>query len=161
MIRALRLAGIVITLLLCTFTALKLVKMSRIRGILPGPDPQVKQITDKAVLPGRYGDAYWVAWDSVDISLPTPYRMNLSVEVWKRYERGDSIELLYFPGDVAPYHREDIFASNGNLAFEGVLFALWISSFVTLILLEFRASRCGGGRKRRSRRGSRDTPGAP
>jgi hypothetical protein len=128
-----RLIGIVVLLCLTCFTSNKLIKMAQIRGFIRGPVPVAKVITSKAVLTGDYGNAYWIAWDNADIHAPSRARTNLSPGTWQALSIGDHIEVLYFSGDQWPYLRQDIFADNGNFAFDGLLLTVWLAGIVVLV----------------------------
>lgn len=111
---------------LAFFTSAKLLKMARIRGFIEGPPPVSKRITDKAVLQGKYGDSYWIAWDGADIRRPSKSRLNLPEEAWGRYSVGDQFQVFLFPGETWAYSREDIYVSDGNFVFDLILLSLWL-----------------------------------
>ncbi|HEX8309793.1 MAG TPA: hypothetical protein VF614_00650 [Chthoniobacteraceae bacterium] len=138
MITVLRLIGIGALVWLTYFTGTKLTKMAQIPGFISGPAPETKVITSKTILPGSYGDAYWLAWNDVGIRTPSRDRINLPRDVWQSYSRGDRIEVLYFAADPWPYHRMDIFAENGSFVFDAVLLAAWLAGIVTLSTLQIR-----------------------
>ncbi len=130
--------GLVLLLLLACFTTNKLIKMAKIRGFIPGPAPEVKIVTGKIASRDRDRAVFWLAWDNADIHVPGRNRINLSKEVWQSFNVGDSIEILYFPGDRWPYTRRDIFADDGNFAFDEILLTLWVAGIVTLATFQIR-----------------------
>jgi hypothetical protein len=146
MTTVLRLAGIAALLWLSFFTGAKLIKMAQIRGFFRGPTPESKLITAKATEPGSYSDVFWIAWNDADIRTPSRNRINLPKHVWESYTVGDHIDILYFPGDLWPYHRDDIFAENGNFLFDSVLLCAWIIGIATLVSFQIR--RFLGSRRR-------------
>jgi hypothetical protein len=141
MMTFLRVLGIVAFALLTWFTSAKLIKMAQIRGLISGPVPESKTITSKIVLEDNYGEAYWLAWNDVDIRRRSRDRINLPQDIWRQYSVGDQIEVLYFPGDRKPYHRRDIFAENGNFAFDGGLLTVWLLGLATLTIFQVRHLR--------------------
>lgn len=138
MTTVLRLIGIVTFTWLMCFTGAKLVKMAQIRGFISGPTPESKVVTAKTTEPSDYDDVYWLAWNDAEIDVPSRERINLPKDVWENYNVGDRIEVFYFPGDPLPYHRKDIFADNGNFAFDGILLFAWLSGIVTLSAFQVR-----------------------
>ena len=136
-----RIVGIACLLFLTWFTGSKLVKMAKIRGFVAGPAPQAKIITNKAVLAGSSGDAYWIVWDGADIRTPGRNRVNLPKEVWDRFQLDDPIAVYYFPGEEWAYTREDIYASDENFIFDGVLLTGWIAGIAALGFLQLRHMR--------------------
>ena len=48
-------------------------------------------------------------------------RINLPEKLWGSCNIGDEIEIINVPGDSSAYHREGIFASDGNFALDRVL----------------------------------------
>ena len=147
MLTLVRLSGVIVCLLLATYTSSKIVTMAKIRGWLSGEPPIAKVVSDRAVIEGSYGDDYWLAWDGADIAKPGPNRINLSKEVWSRYAVGDPIEVFYFRSSKWPYHKDGIVASNENFVFDGILLSCWGVGIVVLCIFELRAWR-----KRKSQR---------
>lgn len=107
--------------LLITVTGPKMYKMVLIRGWVPGATVRRKIVTDMKMTAssGRVtSNAYWVSWDGQGASRIGPKRMNLPEEVYKGIEIGDELEVITLFGEKTPYHREGIFASNGNFIFD-------------------------------------------
>jgi hypothetical protein len=101
-----------------SFTANKLDKMRRIRGWKPGAQIQSQTVHDKS-RDGPTGG--WIALSDRSVHDPGDHRLFLPTEVWNRYEVGDSIEVIYLADDPSPFHREDIYANDGNFVFDNVL----------------------------------------
>ncbi|SMP70722.1 hypothetical protein SAMN06265222_113113 [Neorhodopirellula lusitana] len=101
-------------------TCKKIMRMQMIRGERVGAEIQSKVITSKL----SRSDDYLFAWDGADVTKRSDQRIFLPPEVWERYDVGDSIDLVFVPGRTSPYHRDGIFASDGNLIFDYVLLAI-------------------------------------
>jgi hypothetical protein len=98
------------------FTSNKLDRMRQIRGWKPGATIRTQLVHDRWVDNARA--AYWISLTDEDIRVPGDHRLNLPPQVWNRYQAGDPIEVVYLPGDLSPYHREDIYAEDGNFVFD-------------------------------------------
>lgn len=122
------------------FTNHKLEQMKMIRGFAPGAIRLDVAVTNT----GRdtAGNAYWVAWnDSAAVKLGRQ-RMNLPRGIWVPLEKGDTIEVTYLPGSRAAYHRNGIYAGDGNFRFDRALRAVeWL-----LVILSGGAFVVGGVR---------------
>jgi hypothetical protein len=105
------------------FTTSKLHAMRQIRGELPGAKTERQIITDLWESPavGTSSPGHWVAWNGWDVHKSGSQRAFLAKEAWRRYHRGDAIEIVTVPGDDSPYLRDGIYASDGNLAFDRTL----------------------------------------
>lgn len=101
-----------------SFTANKLDKMRRIRGWKPGAEVRSQTVHDKW---SDHHTGGWVALSERSVRTPGDHRLYLPTEVWNRYDVGDSIDVIYLSGDSSPYHREDIYANDGNFVFDSVL----------------------------------------
>ncbi|WOO43119.1 hypothetical protein [Rubellicoccus peritrichatus] len=115
--------------------------MAKIRGWISGLEPVSKVVTDRAILDGRYTDAYWIAWDDADIEIPSRNRISLPKDVWDKHFIGDYIEVFYLPRDKWPFHRDGIYASNGNFAYDGLLICIWVSGIGILSFFEIKSRR--------------------
>jgi hypothetical protein len=102
-------------------TSNKLAKMRMIRGTAPGALVQQHAVLEKWVQDSDFGPAYWIRFAEGDPHVPGDHRINLPQPVWERYEVGDPIEIIRVEDDPWPFHREDIFASDENFAFDQVL----------------------------------------
>lgn len=98
------------------FTSNKLDRMRQIRGWKPGATVRNQLVHDKWA--DDENEVYWISLTDKDIRVPGNHRLNLPVEVWDRYQPDAPIEVIYLPGDPSPYHREDIYADDGNFAFD-------------------------------------------
>ena len=96
--------------------------MSKIRGFVPGAQVSKERVVAKwhqTPSPDhRGGDVYWVTWTTDDIEVPGDHRLNLPASVWNSLEVGGPIEIVHLEPDGKPYHRQGLFASNGNFAFD-------------------------------------------
>lgn len=101
-----------------SFTANKLHKMRQIRGWEPGAEIQSHTVRDKWK---NHATGGWIALSEQSVRAPGDHRLYLPTGVWNRYQVGDSIEVVYLPGDPCPYHREDIHADDGNFVFDTAL----------------------------------------
>src|SRR4029453_9853595 len=101
-----------------SYTSGKLHKMRQIRGWKPGAEVRIHTVHDKW---SDHHTGGWVAFSEKSVRTPGDHRLYLPTEVWKRYEIGDPIEVVFISGDPSPYHREDIYADDGNFIFDNVL----------------------------------------
>lgn len=107
--------------------------MSAIRGWVPGAIYKEHIVTDKRVLDGKYGPAYWVAWEGADITRRSTRRTNLGKEQWQTIDIGDRVTIAYYRGNPEPYIPDGIFVSPENFAFDLILFTgeIWIIAHAT------------------------------
>jgi len=114
------------------FTTAKLLKMQQIRGLKPGATVEKYIVRDKKVHGSR--GSHWILFEDGSIEQPGDHRLNLPPEVWNRYKIGDEIEIVYVPNDSTPYHREGIFAEDGNFMFDRFLQLIEIAMIVVAVL---------------------------
>ena len=113
------------------FTWNKLISMRQIRGFIPGAR------IEKHIIREKRSDAqgsFWVSWSDKSILQVGNHRLNLPEKVWHRYEVGDEIEIVFVRNSKWPYHRDGIFASDGNFMFDyGLLaFELGLIAFAAI-----------------------------
>lgn len=101
-----------------SFTSNKLDKMRQIRGWKPGAEVRSQTVHDKW---SDHHTGGWVALSERSVRTPGDHRLYLPTEVWNRYQIGDPIDVVYLAGDSSPYHREDIYADDGNFIFDNAL----------------------------------------
>jgi hypothetical protein len=98
------------------FTSRKLERMKQIRGSEPGATVVAEVVHAKWEDP--QSEVCWITITDESIRKGGPHRMNLPPEMWDDYEVGDTIEIVYLPGDPTPYQRDGIYANDGNFAFD-------------------------------------------
>ncbi len=106
--------------------------MKQIRGWKPGATVRTETVHDKTG--DDFDGGYWISLTKQDIKKPGNHRLNLPLEVWNHYEIGDTIEVVYVTGDLQPYHRDSIYADDGNFAFDRGLQMVEIAMIVVAIL---------------------------
>ena len=130
------------------FTFNKLERMKQIRGVKPGATPKMQAVLEK----WESDRACWIRIADGDIRRHGPHRLNLESEEWDKLELGEPIEVMYLPDDATPYLRNGIYASDGNLEFDGGLLVMEIVvSVVSLLggLITFGILIVAGGKLRR------------
>ena len=118
----------------------KLHTMAQVRGLLEGASEELQKITDKKILEGQFGAAYWIAWNHSDITQPSSNRINVDEKQWIKFEIGDAITTIQLPDDPIPYYREGIYASDGNFILDFVLISLliwWLKRSIRSFLTEY------------------------
>ncbi|MCZ7652254.1 MAG: hypothetical protein M5U13_14245 [Thermoanaerobaculia bacterium] len=114
-----------------TVTVPKLVKMAKVRGMLPGGEVESLRVAEKwHQTPDEHPagrDALWVRFGPGEIRTPGPHRINLPASRWAELEVGDPIEIVWVGSDPKPYSRDGIFASAGNFAFDLLFLALQVA----------------------------------
>jgi hypothetical protein len=118
----------------------KLHTMAQVRSLLEGASEELQKITDKKILEGEFGAAYWIAWNHSDISQPSSNRINVDEQQWINFNIGDAITIIRLPEDPVPYYREGIYASDGNFILDFVLISLliwWLQRSVRSYLMEY------------------------
>ncbi len=134
------------------YTSAKLHKMKQIRGWEPGAEFRSVRVLEKAnepPTPNGLSASWWVRWsDENSIHVPGRHRLNLPYEVWAQLNLGDPIEITFFPDGSGPYHRDGIFADDGNILFDRSLLAIeWamvVGSFASAVLLSWALRRRRG-----------------
>lgn len=139
-------AAIVLCLALLTpFTLWKLHKMCVIRGWLPGATTTHHTVTKKTRGRGRHGFYfYYLCWGSSEVYEFSGERVQVDADHYDQVPIGSEIEVVHYPGDPATYTRSDIYTSNGNFIFDGVLLVLELCGVgvaIALLRLIYRASR--------------------
>ena len=118
----------------------KLHTMAQVRGLLEGASEELQKITDKKILEGQFGAAYWIAWNHSDITQPSSNRINVDEQQWINFNIGDAIAINRLPDDPIPYYREGIYASDGNFILDLVLISLliwWLKRSIRSYLMEY------------------------
>jgi hypothetical protein len=118
----------------------KLHTMTQVRGLLEGATESLQKITDKKILEGLFGAAYWIAWNHSDITQPSSNRINVNEKQWINFNIGDAITIIRLPDDPVPYYREGIYASDGNFILDFVLISLliwWLKRSIRSFLTEY------------------------
>jgi hypothetical protein len=118
----------------------KLHTMAQVRGLLEGASEELQKITDKKILEGQFGAAYWIAWNHSDITQPSSNRINVDEQQWINFNIGDAIAINRLPDDPIPYYREGIYASDGNFILDFVLISLliwWLKRSIRSYLMEY------------------------
>ncbi|MFV0289749.1 MAG: hypothetical protein ACK5IJ_02460 [Mangrovibacterium sp.] len=119
---------IAIALFLLGITAPKLLKMCQIRGWIAGANAEFEVITARKVQEVERGGllqpVFWISWGETSIDVKGNHRINLEQAAWERIQLGDSIEVMTFPQTGETYLQNGIFASNGNLLFDLILFLI-------------------------------------
>ena len=118
----------------------KLHTMTQVRGLLGDAAEELQKITDKRILEGQFGAAYWIAWDYSDVTQPSSNRINVNEKQWTNFNIGDSIKIIRLPDDSVPYYREGIYASDGNFILDFVLISLliwWLKRSIRSYLMEY------------------------
>ena len=131
---------ILFILLIVVFLLNKLYTMTQIRGWSSGSIIHHHTVTDKRQLEGLFDNAYWVAWDDSDITVPSSERINLYDKQWLPLKVGDTISIVTIPNNPIPYNREGIYASNGNFILDIVLivlFMFWAKRIIKIFRLEY------------------------
>ena len=98
-----------------TFTLQKLDGMRQIRGFKAGAAVEKHVVRDKWPQPPR---TYWISWTDRSIRTRGNHRLNLPQDIWDRYDVGDEIEIRFLPDRGTPFHRDGIYASDENFAFD-------------------------------------------
>lgn len=125
---------LIVAVLLAGYTTYKLSMMLQIRGWISGANIRRESVTQKHISQGRRGEAYWLSWTSDNIQNPGNHRLNVSYGQWKNITLGDQIEIVYTKGSDTPHTRDGIYASNGNLMFDGLLLLGEISVIIVMII---------------------------
>jgi hypothetical protein len=118
----------------------KLHTMVQVRGLIEGATEERQQITDKSILDGNFGEAYWIAWNNSDITERSSNRINIDETQWIDLAIGDNIPIIRLSDDPIPYYREGIYASDGNFILDFVLIFLllwWLKRSVSHFLMEY------------------------
>lgn len=118
----------------------KLHSMAQVRGWLGGATEELQKITDKKILEGQFGEAYWIAWNHSDIGQASSNRINIDEKQWIEFSIGDAITIIRFPDEPVPYYREGIYASYGNFILDFVLVSLliwWLVRSIRSYLMEY------------------------
>ena len=118
----------------------KLHTMAQIRGLLGGATEVLQKVTDKKILEGQFGAAYWIAWNHSDITQPSSSRINVDEKQWINFNTGDAITIIRLADDPIPYYREGIYASDGNFILDFVLISLliwWLKRSIRSFLMEY------------------------
>lgn len=127
----------------------KLYKMAQIRGWIGGAVVQELSVLEKwhqvTPLTKRRLDPniYWLLLQPGDIHTKGAHRTNMEFEKWNLLQVGDPIEVIFVPGDPEPYFRDDIFASNGNFAFDFVLLIPGVGAvfYLMMRILRFKQAQ--------------------
>lgn len=93
-----------------------------IRGMEPGARIEKERVLEKYRRSGRYV----VVFEEASGARCTVGCIGLPRAVWGRYDVGDEIEIVYLPDSEEPFHRDGIYASDGNFIFDYVLLAVEI-----------------------------------
>jgi len=131
---------LVLILLLLGVLINKLHTMAQVRGLLGGATEELQTSTDKKILEGQFGPAYWIAWNHSDITLPSSNRINIDEKQWIKFNIGDAISIIRLAEDPIPYYREGIYASDGNFILDFVLISLliwWLKRSIRSFLMEY------------------------
>jgi hypothetical protein len=131
---------LIIILLLLGILTNKLHTMAQVRGLIEGATEKLRQITDKKILEGEFGEAYWIAWNHSDITQQSSDRINIDEDQWNVFTIGDSLPIIQLPADPIPYYRKGIYASDGNFILDLVLIFLllwWLKQSVSRFLMEY------------------------
>lgn len=114
--------------LLAAFTIHKLVRMSQIRGWLPGATVEWHRVTDvwheRRVTRRGTSHGYWLAWGAGPVREPGPHRLNLSEQAWSKVRVGDPIEIIRVPFDRTAHTRDGLFAESGQFGVDGFLLSV-------------------------------------
>ena len=127
-------------LLLLGLVINKLHTMAQVRGLLGGATAERQKITDKKIVEGQFGAAYWIAWNHSNITQPSSNRINVDETQWINFNIGDAITIIRLPDDPIPYYREGIYASDGNFILDFVLISLliwWLKRSIRNYLMEY------------------------
>ena len=131
---------LIFVLLLLGILLNKLHTMFQVRGLLGGATEELQQITDKKILDGQFGEAYWIAWNHSDITQPSPNRINIDEKQWINFDIGESITITRLSDDPVPYYRQGIYASDGNFILDFALISLliwWLKRSIRSYLMEY------------------------
>jgi len=118
----------------------KLHTMAQVRGLLGDATEELQKITDKKILEGQFGAAYWIAWNHSDITQPSSNRINVDEKQWINFDIGNAIIIIRLTDDPVPYYREGIYASDGNFILDFVLISLliwWLKRSIRNYLMEY------------------------
>lgn len=119
---------------LFVFTGQKLYKMAMIRGFIPGAKVEKRIITQKWNQYVRQRklsrNAYWISWTDKSIEEVGNHRVNIHYDDWQKLSVGDSIDLVFIPGDNRPFTKNDIFADNGNFIFDSILLIIELTGLI-------------------------------
>jgi hypothetical protein len=111
---------------LMAFTGRKIYKMAQIRGLQPGAISSEVIVTQKghtgSLRRGRE-DSYWVAWREKGERQSSAHTLSLRREEWEPLQEGDTIAVVYLPGDPEPHIPDGIYVEWGNFAIDFVLLA--------------------------------------
>ena len=114
--------------------------MTLVRGFIGNATDELQTITNKRMLEGTFGKAYWIAWNQSDITQPSANRINIDEEQWNDFSIGDSIPIIQLQDDPIPYYRQGIYASDGNFILDFILICLllwWLKRSVENFLMEY------------------------
>ncbi|MFT5502468.1 MAG: hypothetical protein ACI8XC_000173 [Gammaproteobacteria bacterium] len=131
---------LILILILLGILINKLHTMTQVRGLIEGATEELQKITAKSTLEGRFGEAYWIAWNHSDIKEPSSNRINIDEKLWIDFNIGDTIPIIRLSDDPIPYYREGIYASDGNFILDFVLIFLlnwWLKRSVSSFLREY------------------------
>ncbi len=119
------LIGVAALAVAALFTGPKVYRMAQIRGFVPGAQVSAETVVEKwHQTPEQHHDGrdvFWVTWSESDIRARGSHRLNLPEELWNTVTVGGPIEIVRLEGGSEPHHRQGIYASNGNLAFDLIL----------------------------------------
>jgi len=120
-------------------TGIRLVRMSQVRGWLPGATIYQETVTrlghHERLLSRRLPrHAYWVEYGP-----GYGNRATLPWKTWKRLEVGSTIEIIQVPGDSDHHIRGDDFASDRSFVLEGFLLTLELVGVVYCARFLWRA----------------------
>ncbi len=145
--------GVAALALASLVTVPKVIKMFKIRGVLEGAWTEEREVTamwhQTPEEHDRGSEAFWVSWDGKDVRVRGNHRLNLPEELWNEHEVGGLVELTFVQGDPKPYHREGIFANNGNFLVDFLLLGLFL-------LLAFHGAKAYLGLRRQQETRSRE-----
>jgi hypothetical protein len=132
---------LIASLILALYTGNKLYTMAQVRGFVPGARVTQQTVTQKYIGFGKRGDVYWISWTKEDIRKVGDHRTNLEYDEWVKYEEGDPIEVIYANNSSTPFLRNDIFTTNGNFVFDGLLLTAELGTACFMIFLLFKTTR--------------------
>lgn len=136
---------LIIVVALSLFTGQKLLKMTQIRGWIPGGQVLEKVVTEKdfgkSVGRRRADTSFWIAWDGQSAREVGNNRTNLSEDDWLQVDVGDTIQLVKVPFDNRYYLRDGIYDSIGNFGFDIFLFIAEITLFIIALTKVLKPKR--------------------
>jgi hypothetical protein len=118
---------LVVAVGLTIYTTHKLYRMALIRGIIGSVPVQRGFVADKTRSSGPRGETCMLTWS--DPAREARRHVQADCDYWERRRIGDPIDLVRVGGN--DYLREgDVYASNGNFAFDFVLITLELASVI-------------------------------